>query len=136
AVNSTFDEFVASKYDAMCAHLMASSFPGDHLIAHNMLMNLDRRAFYTYSFETVAESDSGTLLDEFVNLPCPRLFLYGEHNRTWAFLPRPRSTDVEVHEIARSAHFMFFDNPMVTYAAIGDFVDRHSSGAGGFDKVH
>jgi hypothetical protein len=91
-----------------------------------MLLNLDRRAFYTYSFETVAESDSGKLLDEFVSLPCPRLFLYGDYNRTLSYLPRLRKSDVEVREIPRSAHFLFYDNPMATYAAIGEFVDRHA----------
>jgi len=79
-VNGTFDDLISSKHDQICRKLMSSSFPGDHLIAHNMLLNLDRRAFYAYSFETVAESDSGKLLDEFINLPCPRLFVYGDHN--------------------------------------------------------
>src|SRR5262249_31098648 len=79
-VSGTFDDLVTSKYDAICRHLMTSPFPGDHLIAHNMLLNLNKRAFYTYSFETVAESDSGKLLDEFINLPRPRLFVYGDHN--------------------------------------------------------
>jgi len=125
-VNGTFDELVTSTYDHMCRRLMSSSFRGDRLIARNMRMNVDRRAFYTYSFETVTESDSRQLLDEFIGLPCPRLFLYGDHNRTLSYLPRLRDSDVEVREIPRSAHFLFYDNPMMTYAAIGEFVDKHS----------
>jgi hypothetical protein len=39
------------------------------MVAHNMALNTDVRAYYSYSFETVSESDSGRLLDEFLSLP-------------------------------------------------------------------
>jgi transposase-like protein len=51
-------------------------------------------------------------------------------NQSLSYLSRLRDSDVEVCEIPRSAHFLFYDNPMMTYAAIGEFVNRHSPHAG------
>jgi len=103
-------------------HNAASNYA---IAAHNMALNTDMRAYHTYSFETVAESDSGRLLEEFLNLPVPRLFLFGEENRSLSYLPRLRASNVEVREIAASAHFLFYDNPEMTYEEIGKFVEKH-----------
>ena len=92
------------------------------MIAHNMALNTDPHAYYTYSFETVRESDSGRLLPEFLKLPIPKLFLYGEANRSLSYLPQLRASDVTVREISRSAHFLFYDNPVQTYEEIARFI--------------
>jgi hypothetical protein len=90
-----------------------------------MALNVDVRAYYAYSFETVSESDSGKLIEEFIALPIPRLFLYGAANRSLSYLPRLRSSSVEVREISSSAHFLFFDNPVETFQVVGEFVHAH-----------
>jgi pimeloyl-ACP methyl ester carboxylesterase len=98
------------------------------MIAHNMALNVDPRAYHAYSFETVTESDSGRLLDDFLRLPLPRLFLYGAVNQTLSYLPRLRNSAITVTEIPRSAHFLFYDNPVATFQAIGEFVHAHGAG--------
>jgi len=55
-------------------------------------------------------------------LPIPRLFLYGEANRAPSYLPRLRASDVRVQEVPSSAHFLFYENPVETFQAIGEFV--------------
>ena len=91
-----------------------------------MALNTDARAYHAFSHETVRESDSGKLIDEFLALKVPRLFLYGEVNRSLSYLVRLRQGGVEVGEISGSAHFLFYDNPMETFAAvIAAFVHRH-----------
>lgn len=112
----------ATVFQAAAGELAASAHTGDRLIAANMLLNVDVRAYHAYSFETVRESDSGRLLEEFLRLPIPRLFLYGEVNRGLSYLPQLRASPVEVREIPRAAHFLFYDNPVATFAAIGEFV--------------
>ena len=106
----------------MMVELRASRYAGDTLIAHNMALNVDIRGYHAYSFETVAESDSGRVLDEFIGLPIPRLFLYGEANKGLSYLPRLRAGGVRVREIPSSAHFLFYDNPVDTFRAVGEFV--------------
>jgi pimeloyl-ACP methyl ester carboxylesterase len=106
----------------MMRELRASRFAGDQIIAHNMALNVDIRGYHAYAFETVAESDSGRLIEEFLALRIPRLFLYGDTNKTLSYLPRLRASSVQVIEIPSSAHFLFYDNPVDTFQAIGEFV--------------
>ena len=110
-------------YRQMMEELSASRYAGDQITAHNMALNVDIRGYHAYSFETVAESDSGRLLEEFLGLPIPRLFLYGDANGALSYLPRLRASDVRVREIPSSAHFLFHDNPVETFQAIGEFVN-------------
>ena len=106
----------------MMTELRESRYAGDQMIAHNMAMNVDMRGYHAYSFQTVAESDSGRLIEEFLALPLPRLFLYGSVNSGLSYLPRLRASFVQVREISSSAHFLFYDNPVETFQAIGEFV--------------
>jgi len=123
-VAHTLESFV-SLYQKMIEELRSSRLVGDQIIAQNMVLNLDIRAYHAYSFETVKESDSGRLMEEFLALRLPRLFLYGEYNRTLSYLPRLRNTSIQVVEIPAAAHFLFYDNPVATFKAIGDFVHAH-----------
>lgn len=123
-VAHTLESFV-SLYEKMIGELRASRLVGDQIIAQNMVLNLDIRAYHAYAFETVKESDSGRLMEEFLSLAMPRLFLYGEHNKTLSYLPRLRNSKIQVVEIPAAAHFLFYDNPVATFKAIGDFVHAH-----------
>jgi len=120
-VSYAFDAFGAV-FEEMAEQRHSSRYAGDQLIAQNMALNVDIRAYHAYSAQTVAESDSGQLIEEFLRLSIPRLFLYGEANKTLSYLPRLRESSVEVREIPTSAHFLFYDNPVATFQAIGRFV--------------
>lgn len=113
-------------YEKIMNELRTSPAAGDQISAQNMALNLDIRAYYAFAFETVKESDSGQLLDEFLSLSLPRLFLYGERNRTLSYLPRLRSDGVRVIEIPSAGHFLFYDNAVATFQAVGDFVHANS----------
>jgi pimeloyl-ACP methyl ester carboxylesterase len=122
----TFNELSQTLFREIQAELLASRYPGDHMIAHNMALNTDVRAYFRYSFETVQESDSGRLLDEFLAIPVPRLFLYGDANRSLSYIPKLRASNIETCEIPQSAHFLFYDNPVATFDHMGRFVTKHS----------
>jgi pimeloyl-ACP methyl ester carboxylesterase len=113
-------------FEQMIRELSGSRFAGDQIIAQNMALNVDARAYHAYSFETVRESDAGKLLDEFIELDVHKLFLYGEQNRSLSYLPTLRTSSVEVKEIPSSAHFLFYDNPVATFQEIGNFIASHS----------
>jgi pimeloyl-ACP methyl ester carboxylesterase len=69
------------------------------------------QAYYDYSFQTVAYSDHGRLLDRFLALPVARSFVYGSANRSLSYLPRLRESDCTVIEIPNADHFVFYDAP-------------------------
>jgi len=56
------------EFRRMMEEMRESRYAGDQIVAHNMALNVDIRGYYAYSFETVAESDSGRLLEEFIDL--------------------------------------------------------------------
>jgi pimeloyl-ACP methyl ester carboxylesterase len=118
----TLDTFADTVFEEIIKELRSSRHAGDQLVAHNMATNIDVRAYHAYSFETVAESDSGVLLEEFLELPIPKLFLYGDANRHLSYLDRLRRGEVRVVEVADSAHFLFYDNPVATFRSVGAFV--------------
>jgi pimeloyl-ACP methyl ester carboxylesterase len=120
-VSHDLDSF-EPEFRRMMRELRASRYAGDQIIAHNMALNVDIRGYHAYSFETVAESDSRRLLEEFIGLPIPRLFLYGDANKGLSYLPRLRASAVRVEEIPSSAHFLFCDYPVETFRAVGEFV--------------
>jgi pimeloyl-ACP methyl ester carboxylesterase len=114
---------LGSTFKQIMGELRSSRFVGDQITAHNMALNVDIRAYHAYSFETVKESDSGRLIEEFLSLRMPKLFVYGEHNRALSYLARLRGGDVQVAEIPSAAHFLFYDNPVTAYQTIAAFVD-------------
>jgi hypothetical protein len=101
------DYFREVVFQQIISELLASRRTGEHMVSHNMALNTDENAYHSYSSETVKESDSGRLIEEFLTLNMPRLFLYGETNRSLIYLSRLRSSSVEVVEIPRSGHFLF-----------------------------
>jgi pimeloyl-ACP methyl ester carboxylesterase len=121
-VRHSRDVFVKDVFPQMIAELRCSPHAGDRIIAADLSAKIDANGYHAYSFETVAESDSGKLLDEFLALDLPRLFLHGDANRGLSYLPRLRRGGVRVQEIPSSAHFFFHDNPSATFEAIGAFV--------------
>jgi len=124
ALPHSLEEFSKRVFVEGMQDLRRSPRCGDQIIAHNMALNVDVRAYYTYSFETVKESDSGALLEEFLGIRMPKLFLYGDANRHLSYLPRLRASDVRVVEVPDSGHFLFYDNPVATYRAVGAFLDE------------
>jgi pimeloyl-ACP methyl ester carboxylesterase len=80
----------------------------------------DPRAYYDYSAQLVADSDSNTLIERFLALPTPRHFVYGDANRGLPYLPRLRAGQCTVVELADADHFMFYDDP----AAFAECVAR------------
>jgi hypothetical protein len=69
-----------------------------------------------------------SLLAEFMDLPLPKLFLYGKQNRNLSYLDRLFVSDVTVREISSSANFLFYENPVETFSAIAEFIDSNSCG--------
>jgi pimeloyl-ACP methyl ester carboxylesterase len=123
AIPHTLETFQRRVFAELMREMRQSPFVGDRIIASNLALNVDARAYHAYSFQTVAESDSGTLLDEFLALPMPRLFVYGAANRHLSYLERLRRSDVRVVEVPDSGHFVFYDNPVETFRAVGAFVE-------------
>lgn len=57
-------------------------------------------------------SDHGQLMDRFLGLPCPKVFMYGEQNSHLSYLAFIQSRGVRLAEIPRCGHFPMYSNPV------------------------
>ena len=73
-------------------------------------------------FESMVElSDHGELMSEFLALPFPRMFMYGEQNASLSYLGHIQSQGVQLAEIPFCGHFPMYSNPLVMWERIADF---------------
>lgn len=73
-------------------------------------------------FESMVDlSDNGGLMDRFLGLPCPRLFMYGEQNASLSYLRRIQAHGVALAEIPACGHFPMYSNPVLMWERIARF---------------
>ncbi|OOQ84920.1 alpha/beta fold family hydrolase [Penicillium brasilianum] len=78
-------------------------------------------------FESMVHlSDHGDLMEKFLGLPCPKMFMFGEENRGLSYLGRLEEQGVELAMIEESGHFPMYSNPVEMYRRIADFLARIS----------
>ena len=77
----------------------------------------------------VALSDDGDLLERFIALPAPKLFMYGAQNNSLSYLQQLDRNGVELAEIPHSAHFPMYSNPPEMWRRITHFIKAHAKGA-------
>jgi pimeloyl-ACP methyl ester carboxylesterase len=67
-------------------------------------------------------SDHGDLMQKFLALPCPRMFMYGEENSALSYLPELATGGVELAEIPHSGHWPMYANPVAMWERIAAFI--------------
>lgn len=76
-------------------------------------------------FESMVElSDNGNLLDRFLALPFPRMYMYGVQNNTLSYLDLLADKGVELAEISQCGHFPMYSNAPEMWQRLTDFVKR------------
>ncbi len=70
----------------------------------------------------VALSDDGDLLERFIALPAPKLFMFGHQNNSLSYLQHLDRNGVGLAEISDSAHFPMYSNPPEMWRRITQFV--------------
>ncbi|NKE62104.1 alpha/beta hydrolase [Lentzea sp. PSKA42] len=76
-------------------------------------------------FRSVVElADHGDLLNKFLALPFPRMYLYGEECASLSYLPLLDANGVELAEIPHSGHLPMYSNPVATWKRIAEFQAR------------
>lgn len=101
-----------------------SDVPGDAAFAEGFRRNVTPRAFLDYARSIVDVCDTRPLLDMFLSLPMPRLYVRGERSRTPSYLPRLLASGVEVVTVPASGHFPLYANARFVAEAYARFLDR------------
>lgn len=66
-------------------------------------------------------SDHGDLMAKFLNLPCPKMFMYGEQNATLSYLEHISARGVQLAQIPHCGHFPMYSNPELMWRHIREF---------------
>ncbi|MFC9334277.1 alpha/beta fold hydrolase [Arthrobacter sp. NPDC057009] len=73
-------------------------------------------------FESMVDlSDNAGLMEKFLALPLPRMFMYGEQNKTLSYLAHLASNGVVLAEIPHSGHFPMYSNAPEMWRRIAAF---------------
>jgi len=67
-------------------------------------------------------SDHAGLMDRFLGLPCPKMFMHGDQNADLSYLSDIAAKGVVVAEIERCGHFPMYSNPLEMWARIERFI--------------
>jgi pimeloyl-ACP methyl ester carboxylesterase len=126
-VTHDFETFRKTIFAKTIVDMKAKGNAGYHIIANNLQLNTNIKSYFHYSFQTVKYSATGELLEQFLKMDIPRLFIYGDENRSLSYIPQLRSSKVTMQEISNSNHFVFYDNPKELYDAIGSFVEMNQT---------
>ncbi len=95
---------------------------GFQIIADNVELNTDPISYYYYSFQTVSYSKTDELLEFFIEASIPKIFIHGDKNGQLSYIPKLKENGIEIAEVHRSDHFLFYDNPIEFYKVIGSFI--------------
>ncbi len=104
-------------------NLRGSAKPSNALYASNLRGKTRPEAVAPIFRSMVALSDEAPLMDYFLGLPMPKMFIFGQENRSFSYLDQLRQADVRLAEIPQSGHFPMYSNPPAMWQAIGDFVE-------------
>ncbi len=69
-------------------------------------------------------SDHGGLMEKFLRLPCPKMYMYGEQNASLSYLEHIAANGVRLCEIPQCGHFPMYSNPVLMWRAIAGFIGR------------
>jgi pimeloyl-ACP methyl ester carboxylesterase len=114
--NEFFDRFVERT-----RHTPAYSSP---LYAASLRHKIRPEAVHGIFVSMVSLSDDGNLMDKFLSLPCPKMFMHGNQNRTLSYLSSIEAKGVRLAEIPECGHFPMYANPPVMWREIADFLNQ------------
>jgi pimeloyl-ACP methyl ester carboxylesterase len=122
-VNYDFSTFAEIIFPNTIIEMKNNGNTGYHIVANNLELNTNVFSYYNYSFQTVKYSATGELLEQYLSMSIPRIFIYGEENKILSYIPDMIKNGMTVKEISNSNHFIFYDNPKELYNTIESFIN-------------
>ena len=90
---------------------------GSALYASNVHAKVDPRVVHGVFESMVDISDNGDLLEKYLQMPFPRVFMHGEQNQL-SYLPTLRGRGVQVAEIQFSGHWPMYSNAVAMWTTL------------------
>ena len=71
-------------------------------------------------------SENADLMQRFLSLPCPKMFMYGEQNVSLSYLSYISDEGVTLAEIPECGHFPMYSNPPEMWKRLGQFINLNA----------
>ncbi|MHC1611051.1 MAG: alpha/beta fold hydrolase [Candidatus Methanospirareceae archaeon] len=120
-----FTHFTTTTFKDIKHRLAHSKNRGFRRYAETLTRSASERAYFDYCPSLVDYSEHGGLIQRFIALKIPTLFVYGSENRNLSYLPALKESGCDLVEIPQSNHFPTYDNPRAFYRAIASFMQKH-----------
>lgn len=120
-------QFEKKGFSKLIQDIQQSNDKAQRKYAKELKTHASPRALHDYAQSLVKYSDSGRLLEWFIDLAMPKLFIYGSANDYLSSIPLLEKQGVPLAEIPRSGHSPFFDNPQEYYKVIDQFIHKAAS---------
>lgn len=111
-------------FDKFIERVKVSYDPAAALYAANIKTKVSPPAIKPVFSSMVELSDSETLMTKFLNLPCPKMFMYGVTNRHLSYLANIQEKGVRLSEINFCGHFPMYSNPVQMWNDIAEFLSE------------
>jgi pimeloyl-ACP methyl ester carboxylesterase len=67
-------------------------------------------------------SDNGNLMEKYLTLPCPKMFMHGDQNNNLSYLKHIESKGVRLSKITECGHFPMYSNPIMMWQELINFL--------------
>jgi len=111
-------------FDKFIERVKVSFDPAAALYAANIETKVNPSTIKPIFTSMVELSDSETLMTKFLNLPCPKMFMYGITNRHLSYLENIQKKGVKLSEIDFCGHFPMYSNPVQMWNDISTFLSE------------
>ena len=115
-------------FDVVMERLNDPAKPGFQDFANELRRNIVDRAYFDYCRSIVDYSDGFPLLEQFMALPVPVLYVHGRANSSLGHLEQLVEAGVPVVSVPDSDHFPALTNPTYYYSAIANFIHERPTG--------
>ncbi|KAH8086572.1 Alpha/Beta hydrolase protein [Filobasidium floriforme] len=130
--SETADGAAKDFLEAFLDRAKRSGYYGDPIYAAGFLSKVPNihivRPTLTSMVSTTDNATPG-LLDQFLALPCPKMYMYGEQFSSLSYLPKLEQEEgVELAMIPHAGHFIMYTNPVGMWDRIYGFIQRIENG--------
>lgn len=123
----SFSHFTNTAFRNVKRRLTQSENKGFRKYAESLERHASEKAFFDCCPSLVEYSDHGNLIQRYIALKIPKLFVYGSENRSLSYIPELQESGCEMVEIPQSNHFPGYDNSTAYYRTIATFLQKNFS---------
>lgn len=123
----SFTYFTTTAFEDIKHRLAHSKNKGFRKYAETLATSASEKAFFDCCPSLVDYSDHGNLIQRFIALKIPKMFVYGSENRSLSYLKTLKESGCDVVEIPQSNHFPGYDNTQTYYRTIAGVLHKNFS---------